>query len=108
MLDRDFFRVTFTKGRPDEAKHTKWREGTKKYLLKSGLSDQDSVELDMDYYLAITESGHEAYERAENSIRVIQRDGAVVELSEATQMSAISGIASPEHRPYVCYPKEVL
>ncbi|MCZ6757979.1 MAG: HD domain-containing protein [Bacteroidetes bacterium] len=107
MLNRDFFRVTFTDAVVSEEERAQWREKVQNFLLEFGLSHHDFLETDTEYYLDFAESGHAAYERAENSIRVIQRDGRVVELSEATQMSAISGIASPEQRPYVCYPKEL-
>jgi len=107
MLNRDFFRVTFLDVGVADEEQTIWREKVNKFLLESGLSRNDTVETDTTYYLAFGESGHAAYERAENSIGVVLRDGKVVELSEATQMSAISGIASPEQRPFMCYPKEV-
>lgn len=107
MLNRDFFRVTFLDVRVADEEQTIWREKVNKFLLESGLSRNDTVETDTTYYLAFGESGHAAYERSENSIGVVLRDGKVVELSEATQMSAISGIASPEQRPFMCYPKEV-
>lgn len=106
ILERDFFRVTFTQEPASIDEQARLREHTQKYLLNSGISTVESVELDTEYYLAFDESGHEAYERAENSIGVVRRDGRVVELSEATQMSAVAGIASPEHRPYMCFPKE--
>ncbi|GMQ82053.1 MAG: HD domain-containing protein [Rhodothermia bacterium] len=107
MLNRDFFRVTFLDTGVGEEAQAQWRENVHSFLLDSGLSRDDSLETDTPYYLNFAESGHAAYERAENSIAVVQRDGNVVELSEATQMSAISGIASPERRPYMCYPKEL-
>ncbi len=107
ILDRDFFRVSFTSDVADDDEQDKWRSRVENFLLQNGFSSSETAANDTSYYLAFAESGHAAYERVDNSIGVVQRDGSVVELSEATRVSAIAGITSPEHRPYVCYPKEL-
>ena len=107
FLDRDFFRVSFLTNQASQLEQKNWADRVQQHLLQSGLSHSETVESDAQYYLAFGASGHAAYERSDNSIGVVQKDGSVVELSEATNLSVVSGIARPEQRAYVCYPKEI-
>ncbi len=106
VLNRDFFRVRFLTQPISESLQRVWRERVRAYLENSGLSSAESLDSDLEYYLAFDSSRHEAYEKSENSIGVIQ-NGELIELSKAMEVSALSGLSERESRRYMCFPKEV-
>ncbi len=106
VLNRDFFRVRFLNEPVSATLQGNWRDRVRTYLKKSGLSSAESLDSDLEYYLAFDISRHEAYEKSENSIGVIQNDE-LIELSNALEVSALSGLTERESRHYMCFPKEV-
>lgn len=107
ILDRDFFRVSYLDSQASDALKSIWTDRVRAYLKNAGLSTDETLEPDASYYLVFDQSDHSAYEHVENSIDVLQRDGSLIELSEAVRVSAIAGVSGRETRPYICYPKEL-
>lgn len=104
---RDFFRVTFLPDEPTEAQLDAWRGQIAGWLVARGLSDRTHARDDAAFYLTRATSRHNAYERVEDSICVIDRDGNVRELSETADAAAVATLSRFVVKPYVCYPKEV-
>ena len=107
FLDRDFFRVSYLDSQASDALKSIWTDRVRAYLKNAGLSTDETLEPDASYYLVFDQSDQSAYEHVENSIDVLQRDGSLIELSEAVRVSAIAGVSGRETRPYICYPKEL-
>ncbi|HEX7070210.1 MAG TPA: HD domain-containing protein, partial [Rhodothermales bacterium] len=71
FINRDFFRLTFLSSEPTEEMLQAWRRDVSDWLAReSGFKSEPG---DADYYLALGHSGHSAYERIEDSIRVLDR-----------------------------------
>ncbi len=49
----------------------------------------------------------QAYERIEEAIGIIDRNGRVRELSEMADAAAVAEMTQSVDKPYVCYPKAV-
>lgn len=105
FINRDFFRVTFLLGETDTL--PVWRSKVASWLVSKGLSTTDRADEDAGFYLTLDRSRHSAYERIENSIGVIDRNGKVSELSETADTSAVVALTRFVVKPYLCYPKEV-
>jgi HD superfamily phosphohydrolase len=105
FINRDFFRLTFLSQEPTEELLDAWRQDVSDWLAHDPRFETDPA--DADYYLALGHSGHSAYERVEDSIRVLDRDGIVHELSETADSAAVKALTRFEVKPYVCFPKEV-
>lgn len=99
FVDRDFFRLMFLSAEPDAETLARWRAEVAAWR---GASAEDA-----DYYLALGQSLHAAYERLADSIRVLERDGTIHELSQTADTSAVEALTRFEVKPYVCFPKEV-
>ncbi len=107
FIDRDFFRTTFLTEPPTQEQIEAWQRRIARWLREAGLSDAARAREDASYYLTLDFSRHSAYERIEDSIAVLDRDGTVRELSEMTDTAAIEALTRFVVKPYVCYPKEV-
>lgn len=105
FINRDFFRLTFLASDPSDEVLQQWRREVAAWLERDVRAD--TAPEDADFYLALGHSGHSAYERVEDSIRVLDRDGTVHELSETADTSAVAALTRLEVKPYVCFPKEV-
>ncbi len=106
FITRDFFRVQLVDHPTASSERVEWTDTVSTWLLKEGLSVPESVGRDVSFYLAFDQTGHSAYDQADNSISVIQRDETVVELSEATASGPLRGLLKPESRHFIWYPKE--
>jgi len=107
FIERDFFRTTFLDEPLSEEQMATWHDRIVQWLIASGLSDPQHAQQDASYYLTLDYSRHSAYERIEDSITVIDRDGTVRELSETTDTASITALTDFVVKPYVCYAKEV-
>ena len=105
FINRDFFRLRFLSHDVSEEVFAAWRADVAAWLATKGHGG--SAMEDAAYYLAVGESGHSGYERVADSIRVLDRHGAVHELSETSETSAVEALTRFEVKPYVCFPKEV-
>lgn len=106
FIERDFFRVTFLPDEPSAAQLDAWRGQIATWLVAQELSTPAEAEAHAVYYLTQAASRHTAYERVEDSICVIDRDGRVRELSQTADAEAVSALSRFVVKPYVCYPKE--
>lgn len=107
FIERDFFRVSFLSEEPSEELLEAWRGRIARWLVSTGLSGAREAERDASFYLTHAASRHAAYERVEDSISVLDRDGTLRELSENADAAAIAALTSFAVKPYLCYPKEV-
>ena len=106
VINRSFFRVRFITEPVSDLLRENWKDRVVSFLKSQGISSTESAESDAQYYLAFATSRHEAYEKAQNSIGVLQNNE-VLELSEALEVSALSGLTERESRQYICFPKEL-
>lgn len=107
FVERDFFGVRFLAAPPDDALVERWRAQIADWLVRTGPLNPAEAADASGYYLAVDRSRHAAYERADASICILDRDGRVRELSEMTDTSAISALVSHVIKPYVAFPKGV-
>jgi len=107
FINRDFFRVTFLPEPPVEALVEAWRAQVADWLVQEGLSPAPRAAADASYYLTFDFSRHSAYERTQDSIGILDRDGHVQELSEMTDTSTVAEMTQFVVKPYVCFPKAV-
>lgn len=107
FIHRQFFRTRFLDEPPGEDQVHAWQERIAAWLLDEGLTDRAHATDDASFYLALDFSRHSAYERAEDSIGVLERDGTVRELSERADTAGIKALMRFVVKPYVCSPKEV-
>ena len=108
FVERDFFRVTFLSELPDEERLSEWSAQIAEWLVGRGLSTRASAEEDAQYYLTRDDTKHAAYVSFEDSISVLERDGAIRELSDTVDAAAVSALSRSVVKPFVCYPKEVV
>jgi uncharacterized protein len=106
MLVRDFFRVDFA------VDSERFAEGelekvVGKYLIKSGLSTQDTLYEDIPFYVHRSHSVHEAYDAKKDTIGVLNRSGQIDELMISDETHIVSGLAKRQIRPFICFPKEI-
>jgi hypothetical protein len=107
FVNRRFFRTTFLPEEPTLDEMDSWRGRIADWLVNAGLSPPDCAEAEATYYLALDDSRHSAYERVEDSICVLRRDGSVQELSELADTSSIAALTRFVVKPYLCAPKSV-
>ncbi len=104
FVDRDFFRVTFLREIPTSDQITVMRQSVVEWLQEQGFDDAHEA---AEYYGGVSNTSHSAYERLEESILIIDREGRVRELSEMADIATISALTHFVEKPYVCLPKEV-
>ncbi len=107
FINRDFFRVTFLPALPSDEQLRTWRRQVARWLARQGLSEEGAAEDDAAFYLTTDRSHHAAYERVEDAIGILGRNGRIRELSEMADTAAVAGLTQPVAKPYVCYPKAV-
>lgn len=107
FLDRDLFRTTFLPAPASEADLGRWREQAADWLVRTGISTPEAALDDAAYYVVAGRSRNEAYSTAGGSICILERDGSLRELSEASDSGAVDAIATPVVKPYVVAPKEL-
>lgn len=106
FVERDFFRTTYLPAEPETGQVAAWREEVAAWLVARGLSVAEA-HANADAYLAVGSSSLDAYHRFDDSIRILERDGRVRELSQAADVAAVGALAEPVVRHYVCAPKQV-
>ncbi len=102
FIVRDLFRCVFLETAPEAKEVDEWRGQVADYLRKADINDPDAVE----YFLASGYSRHSAYADIEGTVRILNTDGIVRELSESTDTQAIDALTHFVEKPYVCFPKE--
>ena len=102
FINRRFFRVTFLDEEPTADDMARWREQVGRWLESAGLG----AAADADDYLRRDRSRHAAYELDEQSIRILDRQGAVRDITEVLDASSRAALSCFVVKPYVCYPKE--
>jgi hypothetical protein len=107
FIHRRFFRTTFLPEPASEDQLAAWQERIADWLVAEGLSASSHAHDDATFYLALDDSRHSAYERVEDSICVLRRDGTVQELSELADTSSIEALTRFVVKPYLCTPKEI-
>lgn len=107
FIQRDFFRTTVLPNKPEPEAIAAWRTETAEWLAGQGLSMPDEAEEDADAYLTVGTTAVDAYHRFDDAIRILERDGRVRELSQATDVAAVGALAQPVVRHYVCAPKPI-
>lgn len=107
FIQRDFFRVTFLAEEPTPEQFDGWRAQIADWLVAERISAPSHAADDAAYYLTRATSRHTAYERVENSICVIDRDGNVRELSETVDTASVATLSGFVTKPYVSFPKDV-
>ncbi|MEP0545304.1 MAG: HD domain-containing protein [Rhodothermales bacterium] len=107
FVDRDLFRTTYLPAEPTPEDLALWRERVAEWLVTSGLSTPSDAVADAGAYLTVGRSSLDAYQRADDSISILERDGRVRELSRATDVAAVGALTGAVVRHYVCAPKQV-
>ena len=107
FIERDFFRLTFLQRPPSADEISEWLDRIASWLVTNGLSRPDSARGNARFYLAHDDTRHAAYETLQDSIRVLDRSGAIRELSETADAAAVSALSRSVVKPFVCYPKGV-
>ena len=107
FVDRDLFRTTYLADEPTAHELAAWRARVAEWLVTSGRSTPSEAETDADGYLAVGQSSLDAYQRADDSISILERDGRVRELSRAADVAAVGALTGTVVRHYVCAPKQV-
>jgi HD superfamily phosphohydrolase len=107
FVHRDLFRTTYLAEAPSAEELSAWRERVAAWLLASGLAGAADAAEAAGAYLTVGRSTLDAYQRLEDSIRILERDGRVRELSKATDVAAVGALTGPVVRHYVCAPKQV-
>ncbi|MEX1054856.1 MAG: HD domain-containing protein [Rhodothermales bacterium] len=107
FIERDFFRVTFLETPPAAERLDEWMGRIAAWLVDSGLSRPDTARDDARFYLSRDDTRHAAYENLEDTIFVLDRSGAVRELSDSVDAAAVSALSRSIVKPFVCYPKEI-
>ncbi|MEL6615605.1 MAG: HD domain-containing protein, partial [Bacteroidota bacterium] len=75
--------------------------------VRSGLSSPEDAARDAELYIVAGRSRNEAYSTDGGSICILERDGSLRELSQASDSGAVDAIATPVVKPYVVAPKEL-
>lgn len=107
FIERDFFRVTFLPEPAGEREMEHWLDRIANWLIEQQLSTPSEAHADARFYLATADTRHLAYESVHDSIRVLDRDGTLRELSETVDAAAVSALSRSVVKPFVSYPKEV-
>ena len=107
FIERDFFRVTFLPDPPTEAQAAAWTDRVAEWLVQQGLSDAANAREDAACYLIRDDTRHLAYENVRDSVHVLDRHGAVHELSQTAEATTVSALGEVVVKPFACYPKEV-
>lgn len=105
FINRDFFRVTFLGDAPDAATQEAWAATVRRWLLRAELATPDTVNDDLPYYLHTDRSRHAAYATGHDPIAILDRSGALRELSQMADTAAIADLDDTVVKPYVSYPK---
>ena len=105
FINRDFFRVTVLGDAPADADKAAWQATVRDWLLQEGLSTRATVGDDLPFYLHIDRSRHAAYATNHDPIAILDRSGALRELSQMADTASIAELNDTVVKPYVSYPK---
>ena len=107
FIERDFFRVTFLSDLLSQEQVEAWTDRIATWLVSKGLSDAACAGEDAHCYLIQDDTRHLAYEHVRDSVHVLDRNGAVRELSQTVEAATVASLGGVVVKPFVCYPKEV-
>ena len=107
FVDRRLFRTTYLDERTDAGTVEAWREQIAAWLVEQGLSTPSAAEHDAGFYLTTATARHDTYRAERGGISILERDGRLRELSEASDAPAIGALSAPVLKPFVCVPKEI-
>jgi uncharacterized protein len=85
----------------------RWRQRVAEWLSQAGLAGREEADRAADLYLCTGANTVSAYTDADDSIRILERDGRVRELSATAEVTDIGRLAVPVVRHYVCAPKHI-
>ena len=106
FIDRQFFRTAFLSSPPTADELASWKSDIADWLMRSGRSTPENALDDAAFYLTLDVSQHSAYQRQEDSICILERDGSVSELSQRADVASVQALTRFVEKPYVCFPKE--
>ena len=107
FIDRQFFRVSFLPEQPTEENHHTWQSQVEHWLLETGRANRTDLPSITPLYFQLTQTHHDAYQKATNTILILDRDGSLCELSEIEDSPIIAALSESVMKRYVCYPKEI-
>ncbi|MEM1043386.1 MAG: HD domain-containing protein [Bacteroidota bacterium] len=107
FVERDLFRTTYLPAEPGADEIAAWREAVAAWLIEAGLSGPEDAHAAADLYFTVGRSSLDAYQRSDDSISILERDGRVRELSRADDVATVRAVAGAVVRHYVCAPKQV-
>ncbi len=107
FVERDLFRTTYLTAAPTDVEIAGWREAVAGWLVAANLSTPNEAQHDADLYLTVGSSSLDVYQRFEDSISILERDGRIRELSRADDVATVRAVAGAVVRHYVCAPKQV-
>ena len=105
FINRDFFRVSFLDAPPDDSEQAAWHDAVADWLVESGRSTPRTARDDVDSYLTVGRSRHASYASTHDPIAILDRTGALRELSELSDTASIADLKGTVVKPYVSYPK---
>lgn len=108
FVGRDLFRTTYIPEQPREDVVTMWEGEVCRWLIDSGLATRETATEAVPHYLHLGTSSLAAYTESEDTIRILERDGTIRSLGKTAEVTAVSHLAGPVERLYVCAPKDVL
>lgn len=108
FINRSFFRVQYLDQAPTHEERQSWQGRVTDWLCRTFDCSSEKASSLIGYYLCDGQVQHVSYARDTNPIEVIARDGTMRELSAMTDTAAITALTESVHKPYVCYPKEVV
>lgn len=105
FLQRDLYRTTFLPEKKIPAQLEKVKKGTKQYLGKMGLPDDDHS---ASYYYDVDKSYSEAYKYKSESIWILEGKKKAIEFSKAADTRHIIALTEPVVKPYIVHLKEIM
>lgn len=98
LLDRQLFKIQFLSTPPTEA----LLESLRQQLTDQGISEEM-----VSYFLVEGQTTNSAYVTGEDQIRVKMKNGAVVDIAEASELPTIQALSKIVRKYYVCWAKTV-
>ncbi|MEM8558542.1 MAG: HD domain-containing protein [Bacteroidota bacterium] len=104
FLQRRLFQTHYLDAEPTADQRARWHAATAAWLVTEGLAP-DVAEEAAPLYVPTGVSRLRAYRQVQQSIRILERDGRIRELSEAPDGISVGAMAGAVEKPYVCFPK---
>ena len=107
FTDRRLFRTVVLPEVPSADRVAEWRAATARWLVAAGISPPAEADADAGLYVSTGVQRLAAYRAGEDPVCILERDGSVHELTEASDAPAAAALARRAEKAYVCLPKEV-